>query len=145
MPRFDLPPELESLCKSDNYHRATHTYGKAFRDVWRAIRGKFENAPDYVAYPKTENDIIDLMKFCSNEKVALIPYGGGSSVVGGIEPRISNRYRGCISLDMKHFDQVLEIDKTSRCAKNTSRYLWSSIGNTIKKTWIHLKALSPKF
>jgi len=116
-PRFSVPENLQSICYADNYHRATHTYGKAFRDVWRAIRGQFDHAPDYVAYPKTEEEIISIMNFCNANQIALIPYGGGSSVVGGIEPRFSKSYQGCISLDMKHFDKVLEVDAKSRCAR----------------------------
>ena len=117
LPRFTMPPELKLICFSDNYNRANHTYGKAFRDVWRAVRGQFDQAPDYVAYPKTEMDIMTLMEFSGVSGIALIPYGGGSSVVGGVEPRLSAQYNGCISVDMKHFDMVLEVDDTSRSAR----------------------------
>lgn len=116
-PRFKLPQKLQIMCFSDNYHRANHTYGKAFRDVWRAIRGQFNQTPDYVAYPRMETDIITLLGFCNENRIALIPYGGGSSVVGGVEPRLSDKYAGCISMDMKYFDKVLEVDAVSRCAR----------------------------
>ncbi len=115
-PRFQLPVNLKSICSASNFDRASHSYGKAFRDVWRGFHGHFPNPPDYVAFPKTENDIIQLMQFATENEVSLVPVGGGSSVCGGIEPTENNKYSGVISVDMKHFNQILEIDKTSRSA-----------------------------
>ncbi|MEM7102908.1 MAG: FAD-binding oxidoreductase [Bacteroidota bacterium] len=115
-PRFTLPNDLAQICSSSNYDRASHTYGKAFRDVWRGFHGYYPNPPDYVAFPKTEDDIIRLMTFATDNAVSLIPVGGGSSVCGGIEPTSHNRYQGVISVNMKHFDQILYIDQASRSA-----------------------------
>ncbi len=115
-PRFVLPPMLEPLCSSSNFDRASHTYGKSFRDVWRGFHGIFPNPPDYVAFPKTEQDIMDLMTFATNNQISLIPFGGGSSVCGGTEPTENPLYKGVISVDMQYFNQVLEIDKVSRSA-----------------------------
>ncbi len=114
--RISLPSELASFCSSSNYDRASHSYGKSFRDVWRGLRGMYPNPPDYVAYPKTRADIQQLMTFASKEEITIIPFGGGSSVCGGVEPTDDNSYKGIISVDMKHFDQILEIDQTSRSA-----------------------------
>lgn len=115
-PRFKLPTHLMSICSSSNYDRARHAYGMAFRDVWRAFHGHFPNPPDYVAFPKTEEDIVQLMKFATENEVSIVPVGGGSSVCGGIEPTENNRYQGVISVNMMHFDQIIEIDKASRSA-----------------------------
>ncbi len=116
MPRFQLPTELKVICSASNYDRARHTYGKAYRDILRGIQGHFPNPPDYVAFPKTEAEIIQLMQFATENGVAIIPVGGGSSVCGGIEPTENDRYVGVISVNMKHFDKILEIDKASRAA-----------------------------
>lgn len=115
-PRFSLPADLTSLCSASNVDRASHTYGKAFRDIWRGLKGIFPNPPDYVAFPRTEQDITSLMDFAAANGISLIPYGGGSSVCGGTEPTEHARYQGVISVDMRHFDQVLEIDSASRAA-----------------------------
>lgn len=114
--RFKLPLELATICSDSNYDRARHTYGKAYRDILRGVQGHFPNPPDYVAFPKTEEDIIQLMKFASENGVSLIPVGGGSSVCGGIEPTQNDRYAGVISVNMRHFDKILEVDKKSRSA-----------------------------
>lgn len=114
--RFKLPSELTAICSESNYDRARHAYGKAYRDILRGVQGHFPNPPDYVAFPKTEDDIIQLMKFAGENGVSLIPVGGGSSVCGGIEPTENDRYAGVISVNMMHFNKILEIDKTSRSA-----------------------------
>lgn len=115
-PRFELPPKFKNICSSSNYDRASHSYGKAFRDVWRGFHGIFPNPPDYVAFPSTEDEILELMEYASLNDISLVPFGGGSSVCGGVEPSDNDYYLGVISVDMKHFDQVLEIDHASRCA-----------------------------
>ena len=103
-PRFSLPVDLLPICSASNFDRASHTYGKAFRDIWRGLKGFFPNPPDYVAFPRTEQDISSLMGFAAANSISLIPYGGGSSVCGGTEPTDHSRYRGVISVDMRYFD-----------------------------------------
>jgi len=115
--RFSLPSELKSFCTNETYDRANHTYGKSFRDMARAIHRIFDNPPDYVAYPSTEKELSLLMNFCSENEIALIPYGGGSSVVGGVEPPRENHYKGSISCDMKNFDKIIRINEKSRTAR----------------------------
>jgi alkyldihydroxyacetonephosphate synthase len=116
-PRFGLSEELAGFCTDTRLDRASHSYGKAFRDIVRALHGQYDNPTDYVAYPETEDQILVLIRFCEAENVSLVPYGGGSSVVGGVEPTRSERYKGTISLDMRNFDRVLEVDETSRAAR----------------------------
>jgi alkyldihydroxyacetonephosphate synthase len=116
-PRFALPDELQAFCTDAKLDRAAHSYGKAFRDILRAFRGGYDNPPDYVAYPDTEDQILALIRFCEAERIALTPYGGGSSVVGGVEPTRSEQYEGAITLDMRNLNRVLEVDETSRAAR----------------------------
>jgi alkyldihydroxyacetonephosphate synthase len=116
-PRIEPPPALSALCSTAPYDRAGHTYGKAFRDVVRALRRDFANAPDVVAFPASETDVVALLDWCNDAHAAAIPYGGGSSVVGGVEARMDGAYRGAVSIDLGRFDRVLEIDRTSRAAR----------------------------
>src|SRR6056297_1927163 len=115
-PRFKIPAALTDFCSESAYNRAGHTYGKAFRDVMRGIYGQFENPPDYVAYPRSEGDLQDLINFCMDQSIALVPYGGGSSVVGGVEQPDSSDYIGSISCDMCRFDQIVAVHPLSRTA-----------------------------
>ncbi|MCL4448492.1 MAG: FAD-binding oxidoreductase [Actinobacteria bacterium] len=98
------------------YQRASHTYGKSYKDIIRSIRGNFAHPPDLVAFPENENEILNLLGWCSDKHIAAIPYGGGSSVVGGVEPDIGEGYSGTLSIDLSRLNKVLEIDTTSRTA-----------------------------
>jgi alkyldihydroxyacetonephosphate synthase len=119
--QLDLPnsrivvPDALAL-STDARARASHTYGKAFRDVVRALRGDFSVAPDAVAYPKDERDVVALVEWCSDKGIAAIPFGGGSSVVGGVEARCRDNYPGVVAIDMGGLSGVSEIDLQSRAA-----------------------------
>lgn len=118
-PSKAVPSEFADIMTQDRYDRAVHTYGKAFRDVVRALDGDFSPAPDIVAYPKNEADIVRLLAWAAQENVAMIPFGGGSSVCGGIEadPRSREQYSAVLSLDLCCLNQLLDVDATSRTAR----------------------------
>jgi alkyldihydroxyacetonephosphate synthase len=115
-PRVSPPGALAGLCSSDRYDRVTHAYGKAYRDVVRAFRGRFDNPPDVVARPRVEADVERLLDWCESAGAAAIPFGGGTSVVGGVEPRLDGGYAGAVSIDMRALDRVLEVDPVARAA-----------------------------
>jgi alkyldihydroxyacetonephosphate synthase len=75
-PRIAPPDALAAICSTDPHDRAAHTYGKAFRDVVRALRGDLPCPPDLVAHPTTEQDVVDLLDWCAATGTAAIPYGG---------------------------------------------------------------------
>ncbi len=139
-PRFELPEALATFCTDDKRERISHSYGKAFRDLVRGLHAQYDNPTDYVAFPKTEDQILSLIRFCEAEQVSLVPYGGGSSVVGGVEPTKSPRYRGAISLDMRRFDQVLEVDEVSRAARVQAGIFGPALEAALKPY-----GLSPRF
>ncbi len=117
-PRLTVPAPLAGICTTDPYERAAHTYGKSFRDVVRGARGEFDAPPDLVALPRTEGDVVALLDWCTDANAAAIPYGGGSSVVGGVEPgAVDDSYAGVVTIDLRELDQVIEIDKMSRAAR----------------------------
>ena len=116
-PRVQPPASLRELCSAAPHDRLGHTYGKSFRDVVRALRRRFEPAPDWVAFPRDEREVAAVLDWCTNARLACIPYGGGSSVVGGVEARVGDGYAGAVSLDLGKLDRVLEIDRTSRAAR----------------------------
>ena len=114
-PRITVPGSLASICTTDTHDRAVHTYGRNFEDRIRAFNLQFPNPPDVVAYPASEDDVVALLDWCSGRGYAAIPYGGGSSVVGGVEP--PEGYDGIVSIDLSRLDQVLELDEVSRAAR----------------------------
>ncbi|MDF3301424.1 FAD-binding oxidoreductase [Streptomyces tropicalis] len=114
--RVAPPAALAPLMSCDPGERASHTYGKAYRDVVRALDGDLAAAPDQVVRPRTEQDVVDVLDWAADADVAVVPYGGGSSVVGGVEYR-AGRHRGVVSLDLSALDRVLRIDRASRAAR----------------------------
>ena len=116
-PRITPPSSLAEIAKGSRLARARHTYGKSFRDLARGFHGDFASAPDFVASPRTEDDVARVLAFCDAENVAAIPFGGGTSVVGGVEAAGLSRYRGVVSIDMRAMDRVLEVDEVSRAAR----------------------------
>lgn len=115
--RVAVPSLLDSFVTQDRLDRITHTYGRAFPDQLRAFEGDFGSAPDVVAFPKDEADLLALFAWASRDHLALIPYGGGTSVVGGVEAKVPSRYHGTVSVDLRAFNQVLEVDEVSRAAR----------------------------
>ena len=87
------------------------------RDVIRGFRGDFSPAPDLVATPSREQEIADVLDWASDAGVAVIPYGGGTSVVGGIEGDVDDRYEGVVSLDLERLGRVLEVEQSSMSAR----------------------------
>ena len=116
-PRLSPPSALAAICSADRYDRAAHTYGRSYSDGVRMFRRDFRNPPDVVAFPRSEQDIVRLLEWCDGANAAVIPFGGGSSVVSGVGPIDDDSYRGVVSIDLRHLDKVLEIDRTSRAAR----------------------------
>ena len=115
-PRLSPPDSLAAICTTDTYERASHAYGRSYRDIVRAYRGRFDHPPDVVAHPADEDDVRRLLEWCEDAGVAAIPYGGGTSVVGGVEAAVGEAYSGALSIDLTRLDQVLEVDPVSRAA-----------------------------
>ena len=115
-PRVKPPVSLEHLFTADHYERVSHALGKAYRDVVRGFRGRIDNAPDLVARPSEEAEVEQVLAWCADEGVAAIPFGGGTSVVGGVEPRVGTAYRGAVTVDLGALNRVLEVDPVSRAA-----------------------------
>jgi alkyldihydroxyacetonephosphate synthase len=114
-PRLKAPSNLGDLFTDERYERVSRALGKAYRDVVRGFRGEFPNPPDLVALPRDESEIEAALSWSEAEGAAVIPYGGGTSVVGGVEGRLGDR--PFVSLDLRRLDGVLEVDATSLAAR----------------------------
>jgi alkyldihydroxyacetonephosphate synthase len=114
-PRIRPPAWLARICRSDAYERASHAYGKAYRDLVRAFRGRFDHPPDVVAHPGDEQELEGLLDWCVEAGAAAIPFGGGTSVVGGVEARVPQE--AVVTIDLKRMNRVLEVDPVSRAAR----------------------------
>ena len=112
-----LPPSLAGLASTDPVDRARHGVGRSYRDVVRGIRGRIDHPPDAVLRPSSEDDVAAVLEWCAGSDVAVVPYGGGTSVVGGVEPDVGADRAGVVSLDLERIAGVAEIDAGSRAAR----------------------------
>ena len=117
-PRLDPPPSLP-FCSTALYDRAAHTYGKSFPDYVRGLVGDYSNAPDVVAYPRTEEEVAAVLDWAgerAGERDARSAADRASSA--GLNPqRDATRYKGAVTIDLRELGRVLEVDKTSRAAR----------------------------
>ena len=114
-PRIDVPAALREVVTTDHVERVIHTYGGHFLELNRAARGEFENPPDAVAYPATNDELERVLAWCDTNGYAAIPYGGGTTVVDGVS--IPESADGAVTIDMERFSRVLEVDDVSRAAR----------------------------
>jgi alkyldihydroxyacetonephosphate synthase len=113
--RLKAPASLGDLFTDDKYERVSRALGKAYRDVVRGFRGEFENSPDLVARPRDESEIETVLSWAESEGAAVIPFGGGTSVVGGVEGRLGGR--PFVSMDLRRLNRLLEVDAESMAAR----------------------------
>ena len=102
------------LISTDAEQRLRHARGQSLPD-WLAMRsGKFEFFPDAVAFPETKDQVAELVTYCHQENIVLIPYGGGTSVAGHINPFSSER--PILTLSLGRMTRLLELDEESQIA-----------------------------
>jgi alkyldihydroxyacetonephosphate synthase len=138
-PRVAAPATLAHLFSCSPYDRLVHAYGKSFADVTRMLMRHVPNAPDWVAFPNNEAELIQVLDWAHAQKVAVIPFGGGTSVVSGVEASVGDGYRATVSLDMERFSRVLEVDPVSRCARIQAGMLGPDLEAQLKPHGLSLR------
>ncbi|NQV20642.1 MAG: FAD-binding oxidoreductase [Rhodospirillales bacterium] len=144
-PRVQPPDSLTHLCTSDPKDRLIHSFGKSFADTARPFLRQLPCSPDVIAYPDSEQDVADLMEWADGANVAVIPFGGGSSVCGGVEPAVGDGYAGVVTIDLKKLDKVLEIDPLSRAARIQAGAYGPALEAQIKPSGLTLRHFPQSF
>ena len=101
---------------ADDETRIRHTRGQSTPDLLRMRAGELGGAPDLVLRPASHEEILAVLRICSERQIVVVPYGGGTSVVGGLEPETSVAFEGTIALDLVRMDALVELDDESRLA-----------------------------
>jgi alkyldihydroxyacetonephosphate synthase len=110
--------------------RLRHARGQSLPD-WIALHsGRIDSAPDGVAYPATSRDVSDLLDYASQFGIRLIPYGGGTSVVGHINP--PPRDGPVLTIDLSHMDQLLDLDEANYLATFQAGICGPQLENILK-------------
>ena len=106
----------EAHVKTDRFERAFHARGKSYHDMLHLRSGKVDVAPDAVVYPEDADEVLALLKFAAEHKITVVPFGGGSSVVGGVGAHKGPGHRAVVTVDLTRMDRVLEVDELSQTA-----------------------------
>lgn len=115
--RFSPPQELRAFGSDATPDRVRHSYGRGYPDLVRAFRGDFASPPDWVFFPESEDQIASLLHFCEREDIQVVPFGGGTSVVGGVESVLEKGFRGVATLSLRKLDKVVEVSAIDRTAR----------------------------
>jgi alkyldihydroxyacetonephosphate synthase len=100
--------------RTDREARIRHATGRSFPDLVRLRRGELESAPDAVLSPPDAAGVAKVLEACGREGVAVVPYGGGTSVVGGVDA-LRGAHRAVVSLELSRLRRV-RLDRTSMIA-----------------------------
>ncbi len=105
----------EGGLREDRLARVSHAGGKSYPDLVRLRFGAAPGAPDAVVLPGSAEQVAAVLAACAAEDVAVVPFGGGTSVVGGVEA-LKGDHHAAISLDLSRMDAILALDRTSLTA-----------------------------
>jgi alkyldihydroxyacetonephosphate synthase len=95
--------------RDDRLTRVTHAAGRGYHDLVRLRAGTAPGAPDAVAYPGSSDEVLALLHACAEEEIAVVPFGGGTSVVGGVEA-LRGRFAAVLTIDLARLDRLLKVD-----------------------------------
>jgi len=105
----------EEHVRQDREGRVLRCRGKSYLDLLAQRAGDCEDAPDAVVAPADHDQVLAVLQWCAERGVAVVPFGGGTSVVGGVEP-LRGPFEHVISLDLARMDRVVSVDRQSLTA-----------------------------
>ena len=144
-PRISPPAALADAFSAMPLDRLNHCAGKSYADCARMWLREPPSPPDWVAFPNNEQAIIDILDWAQANNVAVIPYGGGSSVCGGVETAVGESYAAVVSLDMERMNRVLEVDPISRAARIQAGALGPELATQLKQHQLTLRHFPQSF
>jgi alkyldihydroxyacetonephosphate synthase len=144
-PRVAPPVALAESFSGMPLDRLNHSVGKSYADCARMWLRRPPTAPDWVAFPEDEQAIVDILDWAQAHSVAVIPYGGGSSVCGGVETAVGSDYAGTVSIDLERLNRVLEVDPISRAARIQAGALGPELAAQLKTHRLTLRHFPQSF
>ena len=130
-------------CRPRTADRITHTYGGHSLELLKALRGEFDHPPDAVAHPRDEDELEATLDWCDRGGFAAIPYGGGTSVVWGVNvPPDAN---AAVTIDLDNLNAVLEVDEVSRAARIQAGILGPDLEAALKPRGLTLRHFPQSF
>jgi alkyldihydroxyacetonephosphate synthase len=101
--------------RDDHRTRVEHAGGRSYPDLVRRRTGDATSAPDAVVLPRTHDEVATVLAVAARHRLAVVPFGGGTSVVGGVEP-LRGPFDAVVTLDLSRMDALLDLDQASGIA-----------------------------
>ena len=101
--------------RDDAYERAFHALGRSYFDLVRLRAGNLSVAPDAVLYPRSTDEVLAILASASEREIAVVPFGGGTSVVGGVSAA-RGKFRSVVTVDLSLMDHLISVDPVARVA-----------------------------
>ncbi|HEX3607925.1 MAG TPA: FAD-binding oxidoreductase [Candidatus Dormibacteraeota bacterium] len=138
-PRIAVPDALAAIADGTDHARAAHSHGQSLSDVVAMLEGDLSDPCDWVLRPAGEDGVAAVLDWCTAAGIAAIPWGGGTSVVGGVTPHVGDGYPGVVSLDLSGLDRVLEVDLASRAARVQAGMLGPALEEALRPHGLTLR------
>ena len=142
-PRLTVPAQVADWVSTATSERVTHTYGGHSLELLQGLRGQFVNPPDAVAHPRSEDELEATLAWCDREGHAVMPYGGGTSVVWGVNA--PQDAASAVTVDLDHLNAVLEVDDVSRAARVQGGLLGPDLEAALKPLGLTLRHFPQSF
>lgn len=130
--RIRVPEALAACVDTGHAARLLHARGRSFRDLAALRAPSLPDAPDAVATPRDRDELDRVLAWASSQRLALIPYGGGSSVVGGINAEGMAGHAGVVTLSLRGLNRVLDVDARSRTVHAEAGILGPDLEDALK-------------
>lgn len=140
-----IPRALAEMADESLYGRVSHTYGKSFKDVVRGLRGYYPTPPDVVMKASCAADVARVLDWCADARLAIAPYGGGSSVVGGFELGRQDDFAGTVIMDLSEMEGLVDLDLTSRSALLRAGTLGPALEDSLRPHGLSLRHFPQSF
>ncbi len=140
--RIEIPARM-SWVTGDHVERATHTYGGHALELLAGLRGTFVNPPDAVAHPLNEDELEATLQWCDQKGFSAVPYGGGTSVVWGVNAPHGSE--AAVTIDLDHLSSVIELDEISRAVRVEAGILGPDLEAHLKPFGLTLRHFPQSF
>ena len=123
--------------RDDRDDRIRHAVGRSYPDLVRIRSGDAASAPDAVVLPASAEQVGAVLAACAEHRIAVVPFGGGTSVVGGVEP-VRDGMAATVTLDLGRLASSVEVDSTSLTARLDAGLLGPDVERRLREQGVTL-------
>ncbi|MBV6493479.1 MAG: hypothetical protein LDLANPLL_01502 [Turneriella sp.] len=143
--RTDIPYSLANFVSNTHEIRLLHAVGRSFRDLAKLREVRPLVAPDVVAAPTSRAELIRLLEWAAKNNFAVIPFGGGSSVVGGVNPEGMDAFNAIVTVDMQQMNRVLSVSKNELVVHAEAGILGPDLDAALRPYKMHTRYFPQSF